>query len=101
MTSQINKITGDIFPVGCAFDESILHHKENPDSENTSYNTKYGVYQQGCELENVLMSWGHDDYIYLVAKENGTLPSTALFIIRYHSFYLEDFFFLTDDAATG
>ncbi|KAL2534258.1 Inositol oxygenase 1 [Abeliophyllum distichum] len=81
-------VVGDIFPVGCAFDESILHHKGNPDSESPSYNTKYGVYQQGCGLENVLMSWGHDDYMYLVAKENGTtLPSSALFIIRYHSFY--------------
>ncbi|XP_028113474.1 probable inositol oxygenase, partial [Camellia sinensis] len=31
---------------------------------------------------------GHDNYMYLVAKENGTtLPPTALFIIQYHSFY--------------
>ncbi|XP_019151770.1 PREDICTED: probable inositol oxygenase [Ipomoea nil] len=34
------------------------------------------------------MSWGHDDYMYLVAKENKTtLPNVGLFIIRYHSFY--------------
>ncbi|GKA71907.1 inositol oxygenase 4-like protein [Tanacetum coccineum] len=32
---------------------------------------------------------GLDDYLVLVAKENGsTLPQAGLFIIRYHSFYL-------------
>ncbi|KAL7096840.1 hypothetical protein ACP275_10G105500 [Erythranthe tilingii] len=84
-------VVGDTFPLGCAFDESIVHHKyfkDNSDTYNSSYNTKNGVYEQGCGLENVVMSWGHDDYMYLVAKENGTtLPSAALFIVRYHSFY--------------
>lgn len=84
-------VVGDTFPVGCAFDGSIVHHKyfkENPDYNNPTYNTKYGVYSEACGLNNVMMSWGHDDYMYLVAKENRTtLPSAALFIIRYHSFY--------------
>ncbi|KAA8540322.1 hypothetical protein F0562_024759 [Nyssa sinensis] len=77
--------------LGCAFDGSIVHHKyfqENPDHNNPAYNTKCGVYSEGRGLNNVMMSWGHDDYMYLVAKENNTtLPSAALFIIRYHSFY--------------
>ncbi|CAN4126381.1 unnamed protein product [Withania somnifera] len=84
-------VVGDTFPLGCAFDESIVlreHFKENPDNSNPAYNTKYGIYSEGCGLENVVMSWGHDDYMCLVAKENKTtLPSAALFIIRYHSFY--------------
>lgn len=84
-------VVGDIYPVGCAFDKSNVHSKyfeENPDYINPAYNTRYGVYSEGCGLDNVLMSWGHDDYMYLVAKENGTtLPSAGLFIIRYHSFY--------------
>ncbi|XP_057768384.1 inositol oxygenase 2-like [Salvia miltiorrhiza] len=84
-------VVGDTFPLGCAFDGSNIHHKyfkENPDSKNSAYFTKNGVYEEGCGLENVVMSWGHDDYMYLVATENGTtLPSAALFIIRYHSFY--------------
>lgn len=84
-------VVGDTYPVGCAFDESIVHHKyfkDNPDYSNPAYNTKFGIYEEGCGLDNVLMSWGHDDYMYLVAKENGTiLPSAGLFIIRYHSFY--------------
>ncbi|GFY97125.1 myo-inositol oxygenase 1 [Actinidia rufa] len=84
-------VVGDTFPVGCAFDESIVHHKyfkENLNYNNAAYSTKFGVYSEGCGLNNVMMSWGHDDYMYLVAKENNsTLPSAALFIIRYHSFY--------------
>ncbi|XP_013744426.1 inositol oxygenase 2-like [Brassica napus] len=84
-------VVGDTFPVGCAFDSANIHHKyfkENPDNSNPKYNTKNGVYSEGCGLDNVLMSWGHDDYMYLVAKENGTtLPHAGLFIIRYHSFY--------------
>ncbi|KAK4432943.1 Inositol oxygenase 2 [Sesamum alatum] len=84
-------VVGDTHPVGCAFDESIVHHKyfkENSDFNNPKYNTKNGIYQEGCGLDKVLMSWGHDEYMYLVAKENGTtLPSAALFIIRFHSFY--------------
>ncbi|XP_059433401.1 inositol oxygenase 4-like [Corylus avellana] len=84
-------VVGDTFPLGCAFDESIVHHKyfkENPDYNNPAYNTKNGIYSEGCGLENVMISWGHDDYMYLVAKNNGTtLPSAGLFIIRFHSFY--------------
>lgn len=84
-------VVGDTFPVGCAFDESVVYHKyfeENADFTNPTFNTKSGVYSEGCGLDNVMMSWGHDDYMYLVAKENKTtLPSAGLFIIRYHSFY--------------
>lgn len=39
---------------------------ENPDYYNPAYNTKYGVYSPNCGLDNVMMSWGHDDYMYLV-----------------------------------
>ncbi|XP_041999945.1 inositol oxygenase 1-like isoform X2 [Salvia splendens] len=84
-------VVGDTFPLGCAFDPSIVHYehfKSSPDYKNPAYSTQLGVYSEGCGLDNILMSWGHDDYLYLVAKENKTtLPPAALFIIRYHSFY--------------
>ncbi|KAF6164277.1 hypothetical protein GIB67_010247, partial [Kingdonia uniflora] len=84
-------VVGDTFPVGCGYDESIVHNKyleQNPDYNNPAFNTKYGIYSERCGLNNVMMTWGHDDYMYLVAKENKTtLPSAGLFIIRYHSFY--------------
>jgi len=82
---------GDTYPLGCAFDESIVHYEyfnENPDFYNPKYNTKYGVYSEKCGLENVIISWGHDEYMHMVAKMNKTtLPPAALFIIRFHSFY--------------
>ncbi|CAN6715098.1 unnamed protein product [Malus baccata var. baccata] len=66
----------------------LLNDVDKLDYNNPSYNTKCGIYSQGCGLENVTMSWRHDDYMYLVAKENGTtLPQAGSFIIRYHSFY--------------
>nr|CAB3503385.1 unnamed protein product [Digitaria exilis] len=61
-------VVGDTFPVGCAFDECNVHFKyfkENPDYHNPKFNTKFGVYSEGCGLDKVLMSWGHDDYMYL------------------------------------
>ncbi|KAI3458770.1 hypothetical protein Pfo_015433, partial [Paulownia fortunei] len=70
-------VVGDTFPLGCAFDQSIVHYdhfKGNPDYNNPAYNTKFGIYSEGCGLDNVLMSWG-------------MMTTSALFIIRYHSFY--------------
>ncbi|OVA14464.1 Inositol oxygenase [Macleaya cordata] len=84
-------VVGDTYPLGCAFNESIVHHryfKENPDNQNPDYNTKLGIYTENCGLDKVTMSWGHDEYMYLVAKGNNTtLPPAGLFIIRFHSFY--------------
>lgn len=81
---------GDTFPVGCAFDEKIIYHETfqgNPDSRDPTYSTKYGVYQPRCGLDNVMLSWGHDEYLYHVVKDQSTLPKEALAMIRYHSFY--------------
>jgi inositol oxygenase len=88
-------VVGDTFPVGCAFDPAIVHaeyFRDNPDSQNVLYNSKLGIYKEGCGLDNVMMSWGHDEYMYQVMKSNNTtLPPQALFIVRYHSFYCESF----------
>jgi inositol oxygenase len=50
-----------------------------------AYQTHLGVYEKGCGLRNVDMSWGHDEYLYHVMKDY--LPEPALYMIRYHSFY--------------
>jgi inositol oxygenase len=81
-------VVGDTFPVGCRFDERIIYHElfdQNPDTHDSRYNTQLGVYQRNCGLRNVLMSWGHDEYLYHVFKDY--LPEPALYMIRYHSFY--------------
>jgi len=84
-------VVGDTFPLGCKFDESIIFHEfleNNPDSLIPEYSTKYGIYHEGIGLENITLSWGHDEYLYQICKLNGaTLPPQALSVIRYHSFY--------------
>lgn len=84
-------VVGDTFPVGCTFSQDCVfpeHFATNPDNQHPVYNTKYGIYAPNCGLENLLMSWGHDEYMYWVLKENGcTLPQQGLDMIRFHSFY--------------
>lgn len=86
-------VVGDTFVVGCAFADSIVYRAnsfdENPDSKNPRYNTKYGIYQPNCGLENVLFSSSHDTYLYRVLKNHRscTLPDAGLKIILLHSFY--------------
>lgn len=81
-------VVGDTFPVGCAYSDQIVfpeYFAANPDSNVPEYQTKYGIYQPNCGLDNVHLSWGHDEYIYHVAKPY--LPEPALYMLRYHSFY--------------
>lgn len=83
-------VVGDTFPVGCKFLKKIIFpefFKKNPDFFNPLYNTRYGIYSKNCGLDNVMLSWGHDEYMYHIAKANSTLPVEALAMIRYHSFY--------------
>ncbi|RYP35430.1 hypothetical protein DL767_003837 [Monosporascus sp. MG133] len=83
-------VVGDTFPVGCAFDEKIIYpgsFAANPDTRDPIYSTKNGIYSPGCGLDNVMLSWGHDEYLYHVVKDQSTLPDEALAMIRYHSFY--------------
>jgi inositol oxygenase len=81
-------VVGDTFPTGCRYSEKIVFHQylaANPDSQNPRYQKRLGVYEEGCGLEKVQISWGHDEYIYQVTKDY--LPEEALYMLRYHSFY--------------
>src|SRR4029453_7718869 len=80
-------VVGDTFPVGCAFRPSVVLHElfaDNPDTRVALYSTRLGVYEEGCGLDQVEMSWGHDEDLYQVVKDR--LPPEALAIIRYNSF---------------
>jgi inositol oxygenase len=57
----------------------------NPDRNNARLSSRLGVYQHGCGLDKVDLSWGHDEYIYHVVKDR--MPEEALYMLRYHSFY--------------
>lgn len=81
-------VVGDTFPVGCAFSDRVVYPElfaANPDSTNPAYSTPLGVYEAGCGLDRVDLSWGHDEYLYQVLRD--CLPEPALYMIRYHSFY--------------
>jgi len=83
-------VVGDTFPVGCRFSDKIVYPEyfnDNPDNKDERYNTKYGVYKNGCGFKNVHLSWGHDEYLYQITKDH--LPEPALYMIRYHSFYAQ------------
>ncbi|MBL4676710.1 MAG: inositol oxygenase [Mucilaginibacter sp.] len=83
-------VVGDTFPVGCAFSDKIVYSeffKDNPDYTDPRYNTELGIYTRNCGLENVHMSWGHDEYVYHMMKDY--LPEQGLYMLRYHSFYAQ------------
>ena len=81
-------VVGDTFPVGCAYSDKIVfpeYFEDNPDKQNAELQTPLGIYDEGCGLDKVMLSWGHDEYIYHVTKDH--LPVEAQYMLRYHSFY--------------
>jgi len=81
-------VVGDTFPVGCRYSDRVIlpeFFRDNPDWNVSAYQTECGIYEPGCGLDRVHMSWGHDEYVYHVVKEY--LPGEGLAMIRYHSFY--------------
>ncbi|HEX4997256.1 MAG TPA: inositol oxygenase family protein [Terriglobia bacterium] len=81
-------VVGDTFPVGCAYSGKIVYPEfftNNPDYVNPGHQTANGIYAAACGLDNLHMSWGHDEYLYMVTKDY--LPQEALWMIRYHSCY--------------
>ena len=56
-------VVGDTFPVCCRWSPKIVHSQFfslNPDKDVAQYQTENGIYEPGCGLDNVHMSWGHD-----------------------------------------
>jgi inositol oxygenase len=75
---------------GCGMRVQLF--KENPDSRNPEYATKLGIYEENCGLDKVVMSWGHDEYMYQVRCDRATfcmfctqptLPPCASLSIAY------------------
>lgn len=86
-------MVGDTFITGCALPSSLVYaefNKLNPDASDKRYNTPVGRYTPGCGLDQCQCSWGHDEYLYRVLtseKNPHTLPSEALYCVRFHSLY--------------
>ena len=74
--------------MGCAYSDQVVYPEyfaANPDSRVPEYQTLHGIYAPHCGLDNVMMSWGHDEYIYHTTRNY--LPEPAQYMLRYHSFY--------------
>ena len=84
-------VVGDTFVVGCEHPREVVFSdlfEGNPDTRNLAYKGKYGMYEHGCGLDELLMAWGHDEYMYRVLEGNNcSLPKLCRRVIRYHSFY--------------
>jgi inositol oxygenase len=81
-------VVGDTFPTGCAYSSKIVYSEffaHNPDLHKPELQTQHGIYTPHCGLDQVHMSWGHDEYLYHLLRDH--LPMEALYMIRYHSFY--------------
>ena len=85
-------IVGDTFVLGCKIPKSIVYYdilkdilEQHPDYENS----ELGIYKEQCGIDNLVISFGHDEYLYQVLKQNKTHKLTEKYmnIIRYHSFY--------------
>lgn len=81
-------VVGDTFPVGCAYSDRVVFSEffdANPDRHDVRFQTELGIYRRHGGLDEVMMSWGHDEYLYHVVRD--FLPDESLYMIRYHSFY--------------
>ena len=83
-------IVGDTYVVGCEFPKSIVYSDTLKDNADYNEYDKLGIYSEGCGLDNLNISFGHDEYLYQVLKQNinkHKISQENLDIIRYHSFY--------------
>jgi len=86
-------VVGDTYAVGCEFPKSIVYYDStmsaNPDYNHPVYSTKTGIYKPGCGIENLTLTFGHDEYLFRVLQQNKNHGLTKRYqnMIRFHSFY--------------
>ena len=93
-TSQAEQwgMVGDVFVVGCALPGTCVYpefNSLNPDMKDDRYNTSIGIYAEGCGIDNLVLAWGHDEFLFQVLSnhKSNALPKAGMVMIRYHSFY--------------
>ena len=82
-------IVGDTYVVGCEFPKSIVYYDTLKNNSDFNKYDKLGIYEYGCGLDNLNITFGHDEYLYQVLKQNHNhkISDRYLDIIRFHSFY--------------
>jgi len=82
-------VVGDTYALGCEFPKSIVYYDTLTESPEYNRYGKNGIYTEGCGLDNLIISYGHDEYLYTVLKgnKNHNISPRYMDVIRYHSFY--------------
>jgi len=93
-------MVGDTLVMGCALDSANIYagkgwyKAHNPDAQVPEYQTPLGIYTANCGFDQVIMSYGHDEYLATVLDQHEkektgvkALPKEAIYQIRFHSFY--------------
>ena len=63
------------------------YFSSNPDRRRKLFKKPCGMYEAGCGLAKVVMSWGSCEYLHSVLTvQDVALPDQALFILRFHKF---------------
>ena len=78
-------IVGDTFIVGEPLPSVLIY----PEFNSLNPDSNLSIYIKHCGLDNCLVSFGHDEYMYQVLTQNPgcTIPLEGLYMIRYHSLY--------------
>ena len=84
-------VVGDTHVVGCALAPSCVFWelgKESKDWDHPVYSKHYGIYEPNTGMENLVYSFGHDEYMCAVLRNaNHSLPDVASSVVRFHSLY--------------
>lgn len=82
-------VVGDTYVLGCDFPKSIVYYDTLKESPEYRKYDMFGLYKSKCGLDNLMISYGHDEYLYNVLKKNKNhlLSQKYLDVIRYHSLY--------------
>lgn len=80
-------IVGDTFVLGSEIPNCVPYYDT---IENPGKYAEYGIYKPHSGLESLILSYGHDEYLYQVLmgnRDKHKLDKKYMDIIRYHSFY--------------
>ena len=81
-------IVGDTYILGYPLPNTLVYSEFNHLSKGNEHLNLKSIYDKNCGLDNCYITYGHDEYLYNVLKQNNTnLPEEALYIIRFHSLY--------------
>jgi inositol oxygenase len=87
-------VVGDTYPVAAPFakanvffDKKFYQESADFPKYETITDTAFGNYPKHCGFDNVHMTWGHDEYVYEVARQGTDICYEGLYLLRYHSFY--------------